>query len=273
MKILISTDIEGIAGVNGRIFLDETSQEYLTACKLLTDEVNVVISACFDNGVSKIVVADGHGSGNNILVDQLDSRVEVHIGKRGDFSMVEGVQEVDYMIMVGYHGKANVAGSYCSHTNSTKTISKVEINGVECGEAQINALVAKSFGVKTILLIGTDFAVSEIKENVPNMVTVATKNSLAQYSCDLRNVNEVYDEIRLKVKDAISEKENIPFIDLDVENAEWRVSVPYVFLLENLDHSIYERIDSKTVKIPFQNIVEGFFKYRKLLKFLSKNLH
>lgn len=269
MKILISADLEGVTGVNGSGFLDEESQHYKDACLLLTNEINLVIDTCFRYGASKIFVTEGHGDGNNIHPDLLDNRAVLHNKKEGKLSMMEGIEEVDFCMFVGYHGKANVPNSYCAHTNATKTVSKVLLNEIEVGEAQINALIAKFYGVKLIFISGTDYAVQEV--SISNLPNVITKISKEQYLSELRPEKDVSAEIQEKVKTAILNSQIIPFIDGDPKQVEWKISVPYVFLLSRLSVEGVEIIDRQTVKIIEQDIVSGFLKYRKLLRHLSEN--
>ena len=77
MRLFISVDMEGIAGVvswhqlvrNG--FESERAREWLTA------EVNAVCEAAFAADVSEIVIADSHYEGLNLLIDRLPESVEI----------------------------------------------------------------------------------------------------------------------------------------------------------------------------------------------------
>jgi D-aminopeptidase len=270
MRVLISADIEGIAGVNGKGFLDKDSQDYKDACLLMTDEVNVIIKSCFDNGCASVLVVDSHSSGDNLLREKLDPRAMVVDGK-GQLAMMNGVDLVDYCVFVGYHGKANVLNSYCSHTNSTKFISKLTLNEMEVGEGQTNALIAKYFGVKLLMLVGTDIAVKEMVGFIKDVPCVITKNSISQYDCELRNLDVVYAEIDKKLGEAFANKDNISLIMGNVEKVEFRVSVPYSFLLVGVKSENYSLIGRRTIKIKPQNMVESYIDYRKVFKKLSKN--
>ena len=64
MKILMMTDLEGVAGVVS--FANQTGPDgryYEAAKKLLTAEVNAAVEGLIEAGVEEILVVDGHGAG------------------------------------------------------------------------------------------------------------------------------------------------------------------------------------------------------------------
>jgi len=270
MKILVSADIEGISGVNGRGFLNETSDEYNLACKLMTQEVNLVVSACFDAGAKDVYVVDGHGSGNNLIQSMLDSRA-VRVDKNSsDLGMMTCVDKVDYCVFVGYHGRANVLNSYCAHTNIGKVVSGVFVAGVECGEALLNSLVAKYFGVKLLCVIGTDVAVNEVKEIIPSISLVITKESKTHSVALLKDNVQVYLAIKKTIKEAFENKSNMVINPINITDVKFEVKVPYSFLLEDLDNSKFELVNDRTVAVVGTDFVEQYKQYRQLLGLLFK---
>lgn len=78
MKIYVQTDIEGVAGFCFRENRANPSEENVRhryrMYQLLTDEVNAAVRAAFDSGADEVIVNDNHGSGYNILFEQLDPR-------------------------------------------------------------------------------------------------------------------------------------------------------------------------------------------------------
>ncbi len=84
MKIYIQTDIEGMRV----LFLREPQgrlQRKLPSppedAQLLTDEVNAAVKASFDAGADEVLVNDSHGSGYNILFEDLDPRCRIIHGR------------------------------------------------------------------------------------------------------------------------------------------------------------------------------------------------
>ena len=64
MKILMVTDMEGVAGVVS--FVDQSYPDgryYDAGKRLVTGEVNAAVDGLLDAGVEEVLVWDGHGAG------------------------------------------------------------------------------------------------------------------------------------------------------------------------------------------------------------------
>jgi len=269
MKILISTDIEGIAGLFDRSLLDQSKPTYEQVCELLTKEINIVAKACFDAGATHVVIADGHGAGKNILIDQLDSRVTLYNEKKGPLSMMDGVQETDFTIFLGYHGMAGKENSFCAHTNSTITVAEVKLNNIPVSEGHINAMIAKHFNNKVILSLGTNNSAQELAPHIPTLPTLTVKESINFHTAKENDTEKVYNDIKHAVTTAIASIDQTQHITWDTKNVEWTIKVTYPFLLNGMGNE-YQKVDERTVTIPATDIHTGFLTYRKLLKHISK---
>ncbi len=107
MKVFISADIEGIWGVVSPPHLGGDSADFTRARKLLTKEVNLVCEALTENGASKIVVNDAHGSMDNIMIEELSNKAELVSGSPKPLSMMEGIHNgFDKALFIGYHSRA-----------------------------------------------------------------------------------------------------------------------------------------------------------------------
>ncbi|MEH7386942.1 M55 family metallopeptidase [Bacillus sp. JJ1521] len=71
MKIYVSVDMEGIAGILLPEQLKKGGLLYEEARKLLTAEVNVVIEGLIEAGAEEIYVKDAHGTGYNFIASEL----------------------------------------------------------------------------------------------------------------------------------------------------------------------------------------------------------
>ncbi len=93
MRVLVSVDIEGVAGVSRPEQTRAGAIDYDNARRLMTAEANAEIRGCFDAGASDVLVADGHGRFGNLLPDLLDDRARLVHGKPRRFGMLDGLQE------------------------------------------------------------------------------------------------------------------------------------------------------------------------------------
>ncbi len=81
MNVLISVDMEGIAGV---VLPEHTTgghREYERFRRLMTAEANAAVDGAASAGADGIVVNDAHGTMTNILLEELDSRCELISGR------------------------------------------------------------------------------------------------------------------------------------------------------------------------------------------------
>ena len=80
MKILIAVDMEGITGVVHWDQVYPDRPEYPRFCKLMTGDVNAAIRGTFAGGATSVIVTDGHNTGRNILIEELDPRATLNSG-------------------------------------------------------------------------------------------------------------------------------------------------------------------------------------------------
>ncbi len=77
MKLMIMTDMEGVAGMlNFEDWCVPDGRYYDKGKRLLTLEVNAAIEGFFHGGATEIVVVDGHGNGG-IDPELLDERAQL----------------------------------------------------------------------------------------------------------------------------------------------------------------------------------------------------
>ena len=131
MKILISADMEGISGVTRWEETDPAQNEYGRFRKILTGEVNAAIAGAAEAGADEFVVADGHGDGTNILVEDLDTLARLNSGGASPLSMMQGVDpETAGVLFIGYHARGGSQNAVLAHTWSSGRIANVWLNGV-----------------------------------------------------------------------------------------------------------------------------------------------
>ncbi len=178
MKILISTDIEGVAGVYHPEQTRAGNGEYERARRLMTDEANAAIAGAFEAGASEVLVNDSHGGFRNLLPDLLDPRALVVQGKPRYLSMVAGVDEpgVSAVCMVGYHSRAQGRG-ILAHTINSFAFGRLWLNGQELGEMGLYGALAGEYGVPVAMASGDDAFIDEHRPLFPGTRFVQTKRA------------------------------------------------------------------------------------------------
>ena len=165
LKVYISADMEGVAGVVGGDQLGPEGFEYSQFRKFMTAEVNAAIEAARDVGATEIVVSDSHGNGLNLLLDALPQDIELVRSWPRPLGMMEGIDDsFGAAIFIGYHASAGNTDGIAAHTMSGADFSSVKINGIEMTEGGINALIAGHFGVPVVMISGDDAAVREVSD-------------------------------------------------------------------------------------------------------------
>ena len=91
MKIYISADIEGVAGVVSPQQGQPGNPEYERARRLMTEEVSAAIDGAFAGGATEVLVNDSHGPMTNIIPELLDPRAELILGKPKAANMCAGL--------------------------------------------------------------------------------------------------------------------------------------------------------------------------------------
>jgi D-amino peptidase len=179
MRLLISVDIEGVAGVSHPSHGQMGNGEYELARRLMTQEANAAIKGALAGGATEVIVNDSHGDFRNLLPQQLHSQARLLNGRPRALGMVAGVPLCQALMLVGYHAKAQAAG-ILSHTISGKSFARIQINGVEFGEAALYGSLAGEFGAPVLMCSGDDVFAAETQPLLPGTAFVVTKQALGQ---------------------------------------------------------------------------------------------
>ncbi len=181
LKVFISVDMEGIAGV---IHWKETSSQgrgYPLFRKLMTQETNAVIEGALAAGATEILVRDAHGNTRNILPDLLHPEAVLLRGfPGGPLCMMEGIDDTfDAVILLGYHARAGTPDAVLEH-NMANSFYDVVLNGKKMGEAGLNAAMAGHFGVPVVLIAGDLAVANQVRELFGDIETVVVKEGIGQ---------------------------------------------------------------------------------------------
>jgi len=215
MKIFISADLEGCAGVTSWEETDSKHKEYEKAALEMTEEVTALCESLFEEGVDEIVVKDAHDSGKNIYYNMLPENAKIFRSwSGGPNSMVDGINSsFDGAIFIGYHAAASQNGNPLSHTMTTD-LSKITLNERLCSEYLLHTYAAASYGVPVIMISGDKMICDSALEFNPNITTAPVKEGFGNGSLSL-NSKDAKKLIKKKAKEALEniEKNKIEIPD------------------------------------------------------------
>jgi D-amino peptidase len=197
MKVFISVDIEGVAGVTHIDHGKMEGREYELARKWMTDEANAAVEGAFAAGATTIVVADGRGFMHNLLPEALHEDIMLVSGSPRPLTQLEGLDDsFDAVFLVGYHARARDPLGVLAHTFVGRIIYEIRINGDPVSEATFNAFLAGHFGVPIALVAGDDALAQEVAETLPWAERVITKWAISTFAA--RNLTPVASQKQIK---------------------------------------------------------------------------
>ena len=174
-RILVSADIEGVAGVCRPEQTQAGNAEYERARRWMTQEVNAAVRGAFDGGAQAVLVNDSHGHFGNLLADELDPRAELIQGKPRRLGMMAGVElQISGVLMLGWHARAKSRG-VLAHTSNSFAFARVWLDTHELGEIGLYAALAGEFGVPVLLQSGCDVSAHEAQALLPGVECVCVK--------------------------------------------------------------------------------------------------
>ena len=183
LKVFISIDMEGLAGVVTNSDVTPASPDYPHFRAIMAGEANAAVDGAFLAGATEVLVRDGHGSKQNLLPGDVDPRARLLRGQSvGPKNMMEGIDKTfDAVVFIGYHAKAGTPNAILEHT-STGNVVDLSINGVSLPEAGYNALVAGLYDVPVVFIAGDRAVVDQVRALLGPIEGVAVKEEIGDAS-------------------------------------------------------------------------------------------
>ena len=204
MKVFLSSDMEGTAGVVDWSQCLAPQPEYQYYRGLLQDEVNAAIDGAMAGGATEVLVNDSHSSMQNLRPDALHGRARYLSGRHKPMYMMQGLDpSFDAVLFVSYHGSMASEASTLSHTYNPRAIARVLLNGIEVGESGINMLVALGHGVPVVLVTGDDTTAEEAARICPGIVPAVVKHSVSRFAAESLHPEEAKELIEDAARRAI----------------------------------------------------------------------
>ena len=184
MRVYISVDMEGIAGVSHAAPTQRGDSGYPAAVRLMDGEANAAIRGAFDGGATEVVVNDSHGSMYNLTPEDLDPRARLVQGRK-PLSMVQSAADgrFDVALFVGYHARAGHPTGTIAHTY-TGGPTLTTLGGRPVGEYGINGLYLGALGVPVGMVAGDDALAAEVADWLPWAERVVVKRAVSRGAAD-----------------------------------------------------------------------------------------
>jgi D-amino peptidase len=257
LKVFVSVDMEGVAGVVGPDQLGPSGFEYGRFREFMTKEALAAVNAAKEAGATEIVVADAHGNGQNLLIEQFPPDVRIVRSWPRPLGMMGGLDaSFDAAIFVGYHSSTDNPQGVRAHTFSSARLHSVKLNGQVASEGSFNAAIAGHFGVPVVFVSGDDAAVAEVRTQLGDVETVETKRHLGFHAAETLTPAAACARIADGVRKALARRASFkPYrlstpVTLDVTFKNYRPSEVAAYLRS------VQRIDSHTIRFVGQDMLE-----------------
>jgi D-amino peptidase len=204
MKIYISADIEGIAGITHWDEATKSHPDYQEFRAEMTAEVLAACAGAEAAGATEILIKDAHGSGRNIIASDLPDCARLIRGWSGSpLSMVQGLDaSFDAVLMIGYHSKAGSDSNPLAHTLTGNT-ALMTLNGEVASEFLLHAYAAALFEVP-VAFVSTDVGLAaDITSINPNIHTLAVSEGIGASTVSIAP-NFARSQIQTSVQAALS---------------------------------------------------------------------
>jgi D-amino peptidase len=185
MRVFISVDMEGATGVCHRDHLLPGGQDYEAARRWLTGDVNAAVEGALAAGAEDVLVADGHGTMRNVLLDALHPEARLLAGpaqaRNRPLCQLGALDEgpFDAAFFVGYHARAGTAGGLLAHTWVGMLVHEIRLDGKPASEAWLNAAVLGQHGIPLVFACGADDFCREARADFgPDLELVEVKRAL-----------------------------------------------------------------------------------------------
>lgn len=188
MRVIIISDMEGVAGIVKWGQVSAGKDGYQEGRKLYTEEINAAVRGAKAAGAKEILIMDHHGAGgdysfNSLIPDLLDPDCEFVVQARWT-EYTEFLEEgCDACLLVGMHAMAGTPDGVMCHTVSGQAWNNLWFNGVLVGETGINAALAGNWDCPVVLVTGDEAVSREAKELLgEGLTTVAVKKGLGRFA-------------------------------------------------------------------------------------------
>lgn len=257
LRVYISVDMEGVAGVVTADQLGPAGFEYERFRHFMTKEALAAVEAAKESGATEILVSDSHGNGENLLIDQFPKDVRIVRAWPRHGGMMAGLDRTfDAVLFIGYHASTTNPRGVRAHTFSSAHLARVTLNGHAVTEGEFNAAYAGALGVPVVFASGDDAAIQELKSRLGILETAETKKSLGFHSAETLTPESSCENIAAGVKGALGHRLQFkPYVVTTPITLE--LTFKNYMPAEVLSYlRIVERVDSHTIRFVGKDMAE-----------------
>lgn len=186
MKVYISADIEGTAGITTWDEATKTHPFYPEHRQQMTREVLAACRGALAAGATELVIKDAHDTGTNILQEELPDCARLIRGWSGHpFAMVQDIDaSFAAAVFIGYHSRAGAEGNPLAHTMALEA-QRMRLNGQPCSEWLLHATACATVGVPVVFVSGDRGLCDDVAAISPATRTVAVSEGRGPSSTSL----------------------------------------------------------------------------------------
>ena len=257
MKIYILADMEGISGIRRTGQVQRAESEYAEGCRLMIDDINVAINACFAGGATEVVACDTHGGGGQVRVGEMDARAIYETPGMG--RMMPSLDETfDGVILLGHHAMAGTVNGFLDHTMNSRVIWEYRCNDQPLGEIGIEAAWAGHYKVPVIVVSGDQAACGEAKATLGSVETAVVKTGLGRNRATCLSIPAAHEAIRQAVAQATASIDTFepftPTVPATIEMTLYRTDMADDFAVK----PGIDRVDARTIQRKIDSLLDVF---------------
>lgn len=264
MKLYIATDMEGASGVTQELMTFADQPRYQEGRRALTGDINAAVRGAQRAGADEIFVSDGHGAcgGYNVIFEDCEPGAIYGLGSPGFGRYLDGCDEdAELAFCLAYHAKAGAFPAILDHTQSSRNIVNISVNGQVLGELGLTAACCGDLGVPVGLVTGDDAVCAEAAELLGDVVTAQVKVARSRTCAHCLAPADARALIEAKAQEAVERAgEFTPFV------IEGPVIMRIEYLRTEMAHGWRRRsdvtmVDGRTVEFEASSVLEAMSVY------------